>query len=234
MFYKSNSEFNENRRVVTADEFRQTTIEAYMEYGAREHLTLGMKPEYSFISRRDRETGETTTNKGATDPEFWARWRIWHSDYSAFSYQQLIQVPAGYDRRDDPALGYNQIDLESRLLFGTSDDKGTPWYATIEVAYRKRFGGPADEIRVDGGLNIEFIKPVSILLESVNTFGMRNASSVTINNPTAPDFDEFKEQISLMVDVVEPVKVQVGYAKDLAGRNTGNGRTFIFAVHVKV
>jgi hypothetical protein len=229
-YYETTDRFDAHRDRVSGNRFEKVTLNPYLEYGLTNAVTLGLSPEYEFLENHVGG-GRTDQTNGFGDVETFARGRLWHDDWSVLSVQGMVRAPTGYNEKRSPALGYDQVDLEGRLLYGLSGTvAGTSWYTDLEAGYRKRFGSPADEVRADLAFGWRPVSDWLLLAQSFNTLGLRNASSSTTAQTNGPDYDSFKLQLSAVYTLSERVSVQAGGWREIGGRNSGAGNGALLAL----
>ena len=232
-YYATVDRFDSHRHRVDGSRFEKVTINPYMEYGLTDGVTLGLSPEYQFLESH-AGGGRTDKTNGFSDVETFARGRLWHDDWSVLSVQGMVKAPTGYSEKRTPALGYDQVDLEGRVLYGLSGNLvGTSWYTDAQAAYRKRFGSPADEVRVDLTFGWRPVEDWLLLAQSFNTMGLRNASGSSVAQTDGPDYDSFKIQLSAVYSLTEQVSVQAGGWREIGGRNAGAGNGALVALWLK-
>ena len=100
------------------------------------------------------------------------------------------------------------------------------------MAYRTRFGAPADQIRVDLTAGINLGARFMVMGQLFNIHSMRNGQPLdVITNPNAQsDFDLHKYQLSLVLNATPKTRIQLGWNNTFSGRNTGRGQTAILAL----
>lgn len=224
--------YDQKKNLLPTDKFTQNTLQLYLEYGLLDGFTIGANPTYAWV--RANHTNQHTKNNALIDTEVWGRYRVYENKGHVVSAQALVSIPGSYKANKDPILGYQQSDLEGRMLYGYSAyDVKIPWFFKIETAYRMRTKGPADEVRVDGSFGINITKRFMFLVESFNTIGQRNSKIATAFSPVnPPDYDLYKTSLSLVCSLTESnkVRVRLGYDKDLYGRNVGCGQAFVLGL----
>ncbi len=235
-YYSTDSFFTKNgSRVDQTSRYSKYSIDAYAEYGLSEAYTIGLQPSYDFTQIKG--SGGNASENGLADTSIFLRERIWHDDYNVFSMQELATIPGPYDKHSQAALGYGQSDLELRGLYGNSGTlenlpyfNNLPYFADIEGAYRERFGGPANELRLDLTLGVKPEDGLMLLAQSFNIIGLGNATTTTFVPPSAPNYDLSKIQLSGVIDVPYGFSLQAGGSVDVYGRNTGEGESIFLAV----
>jgi protein XagA len=224
-----------NRRPFPNDgEFSKVELNPYLEYGLLNDLTLVSDFFLRYLESSDRSGSDT--NFGFADPEIGLRYRLSPPDWTTvWSVQGLVKLPVS-SSSDRPALSNKQTDLEARLLVGRGFSLGSgSAFWNVELAYRYRNGGPADEIRLDGTFGYYPAPKWLLMAQFFGIQGLRNAASTSAgSNPTIqPDYDLYKGQVSVVYQLTPAVRAQIGYARDLYGRNTGAGNAVVAALWFK-
>ena len=137
--------FDAAGQVRKADRFRKTEIEAFLEHGWRDNLTLLAKPVFQRVrSGEDRQTGLSSLEAGA-------RVRLGRLGAARIASAQASIILPGRDfDRTAPLLTSGHTDYEARVLYGDSGTVlGLEGYFDGQLAYRRRGGPPADELRLD-------------------------------------------------------------------------------------
>jgi hypothetical protein len=234
LYYRASEEFTRggHRQSFSNDgEFTKYEFNPYIEYGLRDDLTLVLNLFARRVAFSNDFSGEV--NFGLADPEIGLRYRLSPpSAQTVWSVQGAIKLPVAFPH-DTPPLGNEQTDVEGRLLVGRGFSIGPRWaYWDLEVAYRFRDEAPADEIKLDATLGVSLTERWLVIGQFFGTRGLRNGSPVRIrNNPTIDiNYDLYKAQLSIVYQLTQNVRLQGGYLRDLAGRNTGAGDAALFAV----
>jgi len=227
--YRVTSGYDRDRKRVDQTRFEKLELQPYFEYGVTAWLTVGAAPSYQWLSSGTGDARDR--NQGLADAELFARTRLYRDEAQVVSAQGMVRVPMGYSTRDTPALGYDQVDLEARLLYGRSGRIGWgDWFVNLEGAYRWRLDTPADEVRLDLTAGLRPWERWQLLAQSFNIIGMRNAGGGPTVQPSAPDYDLFKLQLSVVYDLTPTWSVQFGGYTEYAGRNTGAGNALLVAL----
>jgi len=208
-------------------DFKKWELSTYAEYGLTDSLTIGMQPRYQWLVQDGPGAFHGTTD-GFSDLDLFIRQRVWRDDSSVFSVQGMVKTPTGYDSGDMPALGNGQVDIEPRILFGSGFSLGTwPSFVDLELAYRFRTQSPADEVRFDATFGFRPLENWQLLLQSLNTIGMRNESSGGAN------YSVYKAQASVVRDLSDTVSLQLGGYIEYAGRNASLGEAGIVSIWLR-
>jgi hypothetical protein len=234
LYYHATEEFTRggHRRSFSNDgEFTKYEFNPYIEYGLLDDLTLVLNLFARRVAFSNDFSGEV--NFGLADPEIALRYRLSPpSAQTVVSVQATIKLPVAVPH-DVPPLGNEQTDVEGRLLVGRSFSIGPRWgYWDVELAYRFRDEEPADEIKLDATLGMSLSERWLVIGQFFGTRGLRNGTPIRIrNNPTIDiNYDLYKAQLSIVYQLTQNVRLQAGYVRDLAGRNTGAGEAALLSV----
>jgi protein XagA len=234
LYYSATDEFTRggHRRSFSDDgEFTKYEFNPYIEYGLRDDLTLVL----NLFARRVAFSNNFSddVNFGLADPEIGLRYRLSPpSAQTVWSVQATLKLPVAVPH-DTPPLGNEQTDAEARLLVGRGFSIAGHWaYWDVELAYRFRDEAPADEIKLDATLGVSLSERWLAIGQFFGTRGLRNGSVIRIQgNPTIDtNYDLYKGQLSIVYQLTQSVRLQAGYVRDLAGRNTGAGQAALLAV----
>ncbi len=214
-------------------EFSDTNITYYMEYGVLDNLTiLASVAAKQLKSEDDLQIART---RGFSDLDLGLKYRFLSGDFGVMSIQGLIKVPEFYDDTDAVPMGNGQYDTELRILYGRSLYPFIPGYFNIEAGYRFRAQEPADEFRylVELGMDITPIIYTRVKLDGIT--GMDNADlqvGPTGNPTTTLDYDLGKLDLALGFKLSKPFSLELGYRKDIYGKNTAAGENFSLSMIV--
>jgi hypothetical protein len=207
--------------------FSRLDLGFYSEYGLTDTLTLGAATRLERVRLRGSSvSGETS---GITDVELFVRPVLWRGHNSILAAQGMIIVPAGYSLDRNPALGDGAVGVEPRVLFGQGFDIGSrSSFFDVQAAYRVRFGGPADQVRVDATLGSHLTAKCMLLLQSRNTISMRNQSNDNIlgsgfGGAHETDYDLYTLTLSVVREVAPHWSLEFGGISEVAARNYNNG-----------
>ncbi len=190
--------------------FKKTELEIYAEHGLRESITLvGKANVQDTIAGAQRQSGLATWELGA-------RARVWtFDDLSLLSVQASVLLPGREHDKTTPLLTSGHADYDLRLLRGTP---GTffdiPGFNDIQLAYRHRGGGPADELRLDVTYGFDLTEKWLVMLQSQTV--------TSIGNSRAPftSYRSQKLQASLRWQFDESHHVEIGGLRTIAGAQT--------------
>ena len=226
-WYVSTHAYDEHRHYHSSPRRREIQINPYLEYGKTDHLTVGTN---IFLLDVNNKAGGSVTGLG--DVELFGKYLLWGDEASVVSAQGLIKFPGNASGATPIGGGTRQIDLEAKILFGTSGRAFFSyedfWFLDLSAAFRKRFGAPADEIRADWMLGLKTQgERLWYLLKQTNIFGLRNQTG------NGPNYDLHTIEPSVMYWVKKDLGLQAGLRHDFYGRNIGVGNTGFVAVWIE-
>lgn len=219
------------RRFGDGGSFRQLTLNPYLEYGLTSRYTIVLNAQVPFLNYSNRYGAQSSAGFG--DIEVAVRRRLNAPESLWILSGQLTVMFPSYSATRNPAPGNHQEDIETRFMIGrgaTLLHRHAFWDA--QVAYRSRFGAPADQFRSDLTAGIDITPHIMAMGQFFNTQSLRNGQPLnTITNPNAQsDYDLHKCQLSLVIALAHKTRIQAGWNNTLSGRNTGRGQTAILAL----
>ena len=206
-------------------------LNPYFEYGLTSRNTLVVNAFVPFLAFRNQDSRQTSAGLGDMEVGIKHRFNAPESSWT-FSGQITVMFPA-YPETRAPAPGNHQQDLEARFLAGRGGTVARRHaFFDVECAYRYRFGAPADQIHSDLTLGIDLVPRLSLMGQFFAIKGLRNGDPLHANsNPNAQsDFDLYKYQPSLLLNLGRGTRIQVGWNDAFSGRNTGRGHSAILAL----
>jgi len=227
-WYVSTRSYDKEGDLFVSPRHRELKINPYVEYGITDNFTIGTNIFYLDITN--------TPGKGASDfgdIEVFGRYRLWEKEYSVLSVQGLFKYPGPASGFAVPNNGDRQVDIEGNILFGTGGRLSTVhddfWFLDTRLGYRKRFNGPADEIRADALAGFKMNEQKTWwMVKSENIIGMHNPSP----NGNPPNYDLYTIEPSVLYWIRPIVGLQAGIRYDYFGRNVGVGTAPFVAVWV--
>ena len=212
--------------------FLKIEYNPYFETGVTDTITAGVSPRLQRLSQ-DGASG-SGESYGLSEIEFFLRKKVWEYDSKVFSLQPLIKIPGIYSSNENPNIGSKQIDAEIRALFGHSFSlSGYALFDNVEVAYRKRFSNPGDEVRVDGTLGGHINDQWMVLAQIFTTFSADSSSGgADFSNTNSTDFDLIKLQLSAVKEISDRTSLQFGAFSHVDGENTGAGGGLLLSLWV--
>ncbi len=220
-----------DQRFGNAGRFRQFNLNPYFEYGLTSRNTLVVNAFIPFLAFRNQDSKQTSAGLGDMEVGLKHRFNAPESPW-AFSGQMTVMFPTYPDTRT-PAPGNHQQDIEGRILAGRGGTiAGHHAFFNTECAYRYRFGAPADHVRSDLTIGFDLAPRLSLMGQFFAIKGLRNGDPFHANsNPNAQsDFDLYKYQPSLLLNLGRGTRIQVGWNDAFVGRNTGRGHAAILAL----
>ena len=210
-YSEADSGFGPDGQGVPARDFRKTELRSYVEYGLTDWATAIVQPEW-----RDKETGpgqgERVRGLGRVDAGL--RVRLWNGEGGVVSVQGAARMPGAADSLAPADGGDTEWEADGRLLYGRGFVlRGYNAFTDVQLGYRKRFGGPADEVRLDLTGGVTLTPTVLALFQSFNT--------LSIGTPDAPltTTREHKVAASLVYHLTDDWSVQAGGIVTVAGEN---------------
>ena len=219
--------------IATTSEFYQskTPISRYWRADADTYIEFGITPNWMTGGRFSYGTSNSETLNGAftesgiNETSLYLQRQIKRGSRSA-SAVKITAARAGRLSVDaQTGIPSPNMEAEVRGLYGR-DLLLEPFkiFATAEVAYRRRFGGDADQIRTDLLVGVEPTKRLLILLEG--------QSIVSLQNETAgfADYDLYKGQGSIVWKVGRKWSIVGGARKEFQTRNIVPGTAYFVGV----
>jgi hypothetical protein len=200
---KTDEGFDPNGVEVSISPRRDETLSLYVEYGLTGRLTLQTKAAVT------RGHDNFVDYEGRGPLELGLRYALLHTDRSAVSLY-LGAIKDGVGRNAGYAApGQGGMDLEARLLAGTSRQwRGAQGFAEIQVARLKR-SGLADETRIDATAGL---RPTPRWLLMVQAY-TGEAESEPVQSRWR------KREVSVTRDL-GAWSLQAGWRRTLSGRET--------------
>lgn len=212
-------QFDADGNKVDRPRFQMLEIAPLAEYGLTDFWTAGVQPKFRSV-KIDTTAGEKS-NDGFPEANVFSRLRLWHGDDAAFSVQGLVKLPVDPEENNAVALGRDQIDAEFRMLFGNRHRIGTDTiFYDMELAYRKRFDGPSDEIYGDAFIGWS-TGPVVLILQSLNTVGLNDDAEGVEVLTAKPKFRKHVAQLTAAYRISDGMTVAAGGSSTYAGTNIG-------------
>ena len=232
--------------------FRDVTLEAYLEYGLWERLTLVGKLPFKILTtvRIESLAGFEgarfeITNGGLSDLMLWLRTPLIRKRI-AISFQPGVKIPLGYEREPDnlgPPLGTSYVDAEANLYAGISLYP-LPGYISGGAGYRHRGGPFADEIpfSVEGGVTIgrlfaklrfeglkSTVEPEDFLGQEI-ILPLPGGGGATPESPLVGNRDEFKVMPTAAFSFSDRFALMAEVYAVVAGKNTVAGTTYVIGM----
>lgn len=195
--------------------FKRTELEAYTEHGWRESVTLLGKASW-----QDTHAG-SKRQRGLASLEGGARARLWtFEDLSVLSIQASVILPGRNHSKTEPLITSGHADYDVRLLNGEPHALfELPGFTDMQLAYRHRGGGPADEIRLDFTYGFRLSEHWMAMAQS------QSVTSIGVSRAPFTSYRSQKFQLSLQWQFAEDRYVELGALRTFSGaqiiRETG-------------
>lgn len=229
--YADESFDNDGDRV-DRNRFEMAEFSPLIEYGVTSSFTVGMQPKYRKVWLKTA-SGQTVSNSGLAESDFYIRQRLWHRDQASFSIQVGAKIPINPDEDSEVPIGRDQVDADIKLAYGNRRPMGGGQiFYSGELGYNKRFDVPADEAFLNtfigwtpGGSNWAFI------LRSANTVSTGNDGNDDTEVLTAfPDYRRHDVQLMTSYRFSNAMSLVGGVSTTYAGENVGIGNTAFIAL----
>lgn len=215
----------------------------YYEYGWQDDLTVGanlflhrLSADYTrYTPTSPTATHGTDANYGLADTEFFVRQRLWQGKWmgndAVLSLQPLVKLPSWYSEGGNPRSGTDNFDTELRLRGGYNFALlDRTHFATLDLAYRKRFGEWRDQFKSDVTLGFQLNDAFTLLLQSFITQRLEGTARDTFVSGVVNDYDLMKAQASLVYRLTPATRIQIGGFTHAYARNTGDGEGVLFSL----
>ncbi|QEM70270.1 transporter [Geobacter sp. FeAm09] len=213
--------------------FTDNNISNYAEYGLTDDLTVINALTYKWLENENDDSRATAAGIG--DVDLGARYKLHESHAGIVSAQVLVKIPGTYGKSDPLPLGNGQVDAELRFLYGRSLYPFIPGYANVELGYRWRTDGPADELRYLAEFGLDFTKSVYGRVKLDGIYSMDNGRKLDgSGNPTATNnFDLGKLDVAVGYKIGPAWGLELSCRPDIYGQNTAAGTNYSLAVYYK-
>ncbi len=214
---------------------------SFVEYVISKKTSVGGLLNASKINS-DYKNG--TTQYALFGPEVFHRYKFFAKGKHGGIVHNAIKMPNFYNENKHLGLMPKQYDYELRFiglynfkerLVSSIVHDSTPYFIRYELAYRKRFHTPFDEVRFAfwGGFDIGH--NLEVLIQDNITWNIQTKGSNALNN-TYRNFDITKDAnniatLSLFYHLSKHTALQFGYAQRIHGNNPFyDNRGIIFSI----
>lgn len=213
----SSNAFGPSSELYASRPFDKVETTLTFEYGATDWLTLIAAPQLLYV---DLGPPWPSSYAGPGYVDLGARVRLWQGEGplgpTVVSAQVVARLPGTGDSASAAAVGYQDAELDLRLLAGTSFSLWQkPAYLDLQIAQRQRFGDPPDEFRFDATLGVRVAPRWQVLLQSFNV--------ISEGAGEGPDFsasyEYYKVKVSGAYDLTAALTLQVGLIGTVFARN---------------
>jgi hypothetical protein len=208
--------------------FQSVVLQGWLEAGLTDRWTFVAALPLGWWQYRDRwisqESFSPADVQGGVRHRLRAPERGWQ-----LAVQTLAKAPS-YGAQTRPRPGNGQLDWEGSLLLGRSFPIGSRWaWIAAESGYRRRWGRPADQLRGEASGGVHLTSRVAAFTQyfAIRGLGELVPAERTTNPLVEPRFDLHKIQVSAVLRLSASLRFQIGWAHDLAGRNTGAGNALV-------
>lgn len=202
------------------------------EYPLSSVQSIGGTLQASYTNFKQDPHLNSTSEYSLNAVEIFHRYKFFTYKKLSITVGNLYKFPGIYN--ENPALGFGpkQSDYELRFFFGYNMQdrmtnqviRGTnTFFIRPEIAYRRRFSNPFDEIRFFVTAGLKLHPKYLLLLQDNIIWNVASKASMVNNsysNPTNFDFSKDAINIgtlSLVYRCSNEIAVQVGYVKRLHG-----------------
>ena len=208
IFYSADEQFDGagNRHSSPLGEsFNSGQAFAYVEYGARDRLTVIGATSLGRLTSEVGTARFTTTALG--DLDIGVKYQLSDGPLVVAPYVKL-KIPAGYNEADVPALGTWDIDIEGRIL-ASSSLYPVPVYVGAELGMRLRSGRFSNQVPyvLEVGATPSDRLFLKVVLDGVNTLVGSGGNLAAMNSMSMQvsegDFTKigFNAALKLWIDV---------------------------------
>lgn len=223
--------FNVNGNQESQSALVKNEVKPYIERGINEDFSVGFSPSFQVVST------ESDSNSALAYIDIFLKYKIFEGDFDVFSYEQKIELSGIYDERATPALGKKEPFASFRLLYGDSfyQSEGGDRKAFFDFGLGiktkfKELTGNDSGAMLEGDLTLGFSfgKNYEIFFQP----SFKKALSTYKNQLNILDkygYDIYKLELSF-IRHFSSYDVQVGFSKDVKGKNTGAGDGFLISL----
>ena len=218
-YFTSSHYFDTNGDKQPQAKFRKYELQPYAEYGATDWLTVGG----SAYAQRVTQAG--TANYALSDPEIFARLRVYQTSNEVLSLQPLIKLRSQNSDPRPPHGGSTSTDGEFSLLYGRNVNViSSKDYVDARAGYRARNNGLANQWRGDLAFGMSVTDSIQLIpaMRAVYAPGLKDAA--TFSESGDLDYDVLKVELTGIYHLDENQWVQASVFKHVAGIQTGDGQ----------
>lgn len=184
--------------------FHKDDAELYLTYGVTDATTFALQT--SFIRLHPDSPASSAT--GWDETQIGVQQRLWESSDQVASVQVSVFAPGA------SALTSGGVDWEVRGLYGRSFKMlNRSAFVDLELAYRWRANGFADQMRPELTLGVWVRDNLMAMAQSLNTF------TTTGGRDQYFEGEQQKTQLSTVYRFNDKVAIQIGAFNTLGGRN---------------
>jgi hypothetical protein len=201
--------------------FTQTSLAPYLEYGLADGLTVGGSAYLEDVHQRQ---AARDNNIGITDPELFARYRLYRDNEWALALQPLVKLPSYYESNALPRSGTRHWDGELAFQAGRNFKAfSRQHFLEADIGYRVRGGPSGNQLRASLTLGMT-LSPRWTLMPQLNAIWRTgNYIGAAFTETEDNDFDLIQGELSALYHWREDVDLQIGAFSNLYARDTGLG-----------
>lgn len=209
----ADQEFGPSSHLFDSRPYDKAEVTLVFEYGLTDWLTLIGAPQFLAVQLGDPYPA-SYAGLGYTD--LGARARLFQGENTVVSAQVVARLPGTGNSSSAAAVGYEDAELDLRLLFGASFQLfGKASYLDVEVAQRQRFGPPPDEFRLDATLGVRVTERWQLLLQSFNVISEGAGEGPNFG----VSYEYYKLQAGAAYDLTQSLTVQAAVVGTYFARN---------------
>ena len=209
----SGSEFGPSSDLYDSRPYDKLEATLVFEYGASDWLTLIVAPQLLAV---DLGAPAPSSYAGAGYTDAGARVRIYNENNVVVSAQVVGRLPGTGNSQSAAAVGYEDPELDLRLLAGWSFPLfGKAAFLDVEAAQRLRFGDPPDEFHLDVTLGVRVADRWQVLFQSFNVISEGAGEGPYFGT----SYEYYKLQLGAAYDLTEAVTLGVAVVSTVFARN---------------
>jgi hypothetical protein len=206
-----------------------TPISSYSRYGSDSYFEYGVTPDWMLSGKVYYGTRISDSARGREEKTAFgdSELSVQHQIRRGLHSATAISVAGAWSERltNDTRVAFanSNADIEIRALHGR-DLLFAPVKSFVigELAYRRRFGAAADQIRADALIGVEPTSRFLLLAEARSQISLRN------EGPLGDDFDVIKARGSIIWRASSRWALVAGGEKEFAARNIVPGVAVFF------
>ncbi|MCG5234940.1 transporter [Xanthobacter oligotrophicus] len=209
----SGSEFGPSSDLYDSRPYDKLEATLVFEYGASDWLTLIVAPQLLSV---DLGAPAPSSYAGLGYTDAGARVRIYNENNIVVSAQVVGRLPGTGNSQSAAAVGYEDPELDLRLLAGWSFPLfGKAAFLDVEAAQRLRFGDPPDEFHLDLTLGVRVAERWQVLFQSFNVISEGAGEGPYFGT----SYEYYKLQLGAAYDLSAAVTLGVALVSTVFARN---------------
>lgn len=235
--YHANKYFDADSKLTSQTNFTKFDYNIYSEEGLTDTLTFGtinsgqvllQEQEVTFdLPNNEKFTYSYLQNAGVTELELFLRQQVMEKNNYVFSIQPLIKLPSYIVEESNSDFNNSQLATELKFLGGYSFDKH---YVHSEIGIRHFFDTDSPSLSFDIGAGIKLNKYWTFIPSLSSTFYNRALLLDSFTDQKNIKYDLVKLQLTTLYEMSDQYALQFGAYKDIYGKETGAGNSFIIAL----